>query len=115
MLLPVGAPGWASYEDEQERMLAFRPDNCEGVARAWGRLLEYRRHVLPRELKNIMDSRNSYLSSLPSDSAGSLVPSQEDLDRYEQEETERMRMRREMARNREKEEERLMQDASPAA
>ena len=35
LLLPVGAPGWASYGDDPERLLAFRPDNCRGTAAAW--------------------------------------------------------------------------------
>ena len=107
LLLPVAAPGWASYEDEPERMLAFRPDNCEGVAKAWSRLIAYRRDVLPDELKNIIDSPDLYLSELPPDSIGRWVPSHDELG---QEETEWNRVRREAAINMEREKERLMQD-----
>ena len=28
LLLPIGAPGWAAYEDEPQRLLAWREDNC---------------------------------------------------------------------------------------
>lgn len=51
LLLPIGAPGWAAYEDEPQRMLAFRTDNCKGTAAAWKRLLSYALSVLPDELQ----------------------------------------------------------------
>ena len=97
LLLPVAAPGWASYEDEPERMLAFQPENCKGVARAWGRLLEYRRSTLPVELKTIMASPESYCDSLPPDSMGRSVPSPDYLEELERDEVESSRKRREKA------------------
>lgn len=54
LLLPVGAPGWQSFPDERERLLAYRPDNCRGVAAAWNRLLSYRLGQLPDELADII-------------------------------------------------------------
>lgn len=56
LLLPVGAPGWADYSGEPERLLAFRPDNCRGTAAAWNRLLDYRLEQLPEELGDIIRS-----------------------------------------------------------
>ena len=55
LLLPVGAPGWAGYEDEPERLLAFRTENCRGTAAAWRRLLSYRLTTLPEELATIIE------------------------------------------------------------
>lgn len=52
LLLPIGAPGWADYEDEPQRLLAWREDNCRGVANCWSRLLQYRLEQLPKELKD---------------------------------------------------------------
>ena len=57
--LPVGAPGWARYEDEPERLLAFRADNCRGTAAAWQRLLSYRLTTLPKELATIIEERSA--------------------------------------------------------
>ena len=57
LLLPVGAPGWADYSDEPERLLAFRPENCRGTAAAWSRLLSYRLEQLPEELSRIIRQR----------------------------------------------------------
>ncbi|MDE0268024.1 MAG: hypothetical protein OXI96_03180 [Acidimicrobiaceae bacterium] len=54
LLLPVGAPGWAVHEDEPERMLAFRADNCRGTATAWNRLMSQILAVLPCELVAII-------------------------------------------------------------
>lgn len=54
LLLPVGAPGWAAYEDEPERLLAFGADNCRGTAAAWERLLSHRLLTLPEELGAIV-------------------------------------------------------------
>lgn len=54
LLLPIGAPAWAAYPEEQERMLAFRPDNCRGTAAAWKRLLAHRLEQLPDELAEII-------------------------------------------------------------
>lgn len=54
LLLPIGAPGWAAYEDEPQRLLAFRNDNCKGVAHSWARLLHYRLEQLPEELREII-------------------------------------------------------------
>ena len=54
LLSPIGAPGWASYPDEPERLLAFRPDNCRGTAEAWNRLLSHRLEQLPQELADII-------------------------------------------------------------
>ena len=59
LLLPVGAPGWASYEDEPERLLAFRPDNCRGTAAAWEHLLSYRLTTLREELVSIIEERSA--------------------------------------------------------
>ena len=59
LLLPVGAPGWASYGDEPERLLAFRPDNCRGTAAAWRHLLSYRLTTLPEELATIIEERSA--------------------------------------------------------
>ena len=59
LLLPVGAPGWARYEDEPERLLAFRPDNCRRTAAAWRRLLSYRLTTLPEELATIIEERSA--------------------------------------------------------
>ena len=56
LLSPVGAPGWAAYPDEPERMLAFRPGNCRGTADAWKRLLFYRLDQLPQELVDTIRS-----------------------------------------------------------
>ena len=55
LLLPVGAPGWAAYEDEPERMLAFRADNCRGTASAWNRLMPQVLAALPSELVAIIN------------------------------------------------------------
>ena len=55
LLLPVGAPGWAAYADEPERLLAFGADNCRGTAAAWERLLSYRLESLPEELRAIIE------------------------------------------------------------
>ena len=54
LLLPVGAPGWAAYEDEPERMLAFRADNCRGTASAWNKLVPQILATLPGELVAII-------------------------------------------------------------
>ena len=54
-LLPVAAPGWAAYEDEPERLLAFGEDNCRGTARAWERLLSHWLDALPEELRAIIE------------------------------------------------------------
>ena len=54
LLLPIGAPGWAAYPGEPERLLAFRPDNCRGTALTWQRLLAYRLEQLPQELADII-------------------------------------------------------------
>ena len=54
LLLPIGAPAWAAYPGEPERMLAFRPDNCRGTAAAWKRLLAHRLEQLPDELTEII-------------------------------------------------------------
>ena len=54
LLSPVGAPGWADYPGEPERLLAFRADNCQGTAAAWKRLLSYRLEQLPQELADII-------------------------------------------------------------
>jgi hypothetical protein len=54
LLLPVGAPSWAAYPGEPERLLAFRSDNCRGTSAAWNRLLSYRLEQLPEELANII-------------------------------------------------------------
>ena len=59
LLLPVGAPGWARYEDEPERLLAFRPDNCRGTAAAWRRLLSYRLTTLTEELATIVNESSA--------------------------------------------------------
>ena len=91
----TAAPGWASYEDEPARMLAFRPENCKGVARAWGRLLEYRRGALPEELLEVM---------------GRYVPSASDLEELERDQVERARMRREDAYKREEEQKRMQRE-----
>ena len=55
LLLPVGAPGWQSYPDEPERLLAFRPDNCRRTAVAWERLRRHRLSQLPEELQSIIE------------------------------------------------------------
>ncbi len=52
LLLPIGAPSWAAYEDEPQRLLAFREDNCRDVANCWSRLLQYRLGQLPKELQD---------------------------------------------------------------
>ena len=59
LLLPVGAPGWARYEDEPDRLLAFRADNCRGTAAAWQRLFSYRLTTLPRGLATIIEERSA--------------------------------------------------------
>lgn len=58
LLLPVGAPGWAAYPGEPQRLLAFRPANCIGTAEAWRRLATYRLGQLPEELANIVSNEN---------------------------------------------------------
>ena len=50
LLSPIGAPSWADYPGETERMLAFRPENCMGVAVSWERLKAHRIEGLPHEL-----------------------------------------------------------------
>ena len=55
LLLPVGAPSWARYENEPKRLLVFRADNCRGTAEAWQRLLSYRLTTLPKALATIID------------------------------------------------------------
>ena len=57
LLLPVGAPGWAAYPGETERMLAFRSNNCIGTAEAWRRLLTHRLEQLPEEVANVIRQR----------------------------------------------------------
>ena len=59
LLLPIGAPGWAAYPGEPERLLAFRPDNCRGTAVAWKRLLAYRLEMLPQELVDIIQAADA--------------------------------------------------------
>ena len=54
LLSPVGAPGWAAYPGEPQRLLAFRPGNCVGAAEAWRRLATYRLEQLPGELGDIV-------------------------------------------------------------
>ena len=54
LLLPIGAPAWAAYEDEPERLLAFRADNCKSTAAAWEKLLSYSLNALPLELQMII-------------------------------------------------------------
>lgn len=56
LLSPVGAPNWAAYPDEKERLLAWRPENCKGAAAAWARLKKYRLEQLPLELTRIIPS-----------------------------------------------------------
>ena len=53
LLSPVGAPGWAAYPGEPQRLLAFRPANCIGTAEEWRRLATYRLGQLPEELADI--------------------------------------------------------------
>ena len=53
-LSPIGAPGWAAYPGEPDRLLAFRPDNCIGTAQAWKRLLSHRLDQLPEEIATIV-------------------------------------------------------------
>jgi hypothetical protein len=60
LLLPVGAPGWAAYEDEPGRMLAFRADNCRGTASAWKRLLPQIMAALPGELRAVIKEGEEY-------------------------------------------------------
>ena len=55
LLLPIGAPGWADYSDEPERLLAFSSDNRRATSAAWNRLLTYRRTQLPTELVAIFE------------------------------------------------------------
>ena len=57
LLLPIGAPGWAAYPGEPERLLAFRSDNCRGTEAVWNRLLSYRLEQLPEELSDIIRQR----------------------------------------------------------
>ena len=54
LLLPIGAPGWAAYPGEPDRLLAFRPDNCRGTTAAWKRLLTHRLEQLPDELAEVI-------------------------------------------------------------
>ena len=54
LLLPIGALGWADFPGESERLLAFRPNNCQGTAEAWYRLLIFRLGQLPVELAEIV-------------------------------------------------------------
>ena len=54
LLSPIGAPGWAAYPDEPERMLAFTPENCRGTAEAWRKLLWHRLEELPQELADLI-------------------------------------------------------------
>ena len=54
LLSPIGAPGWAAYPGETERLLAWRPDNCRGTAVAWERLKAHRLEQLPLELSRII-------------------------------------------------------------
>ena len=63
LLLPIGAPGWAAYPGEPERLLAFHPDNCRGTALAWKRLLAYRLEMLPQELVDIIRAVNQQAST----------------------------------------------------
>ena len=50
LLSPIGAPGWAAYPGESERLLAWRSENCRGTAAAWERLKAHRLEQLPLEL-----------------------------------------------------------------
>lgn len=54
LLSPVGAPGWAAYPGEPQRLLAFRSANCIGTAEEWRRLATYRLGQLPEELADII-------------------------------------------------------------
>ena len=66
LLLPIGAPGWAAYEDEPERMLAFRADNCSGTASAWNRLMPLILGALPSELVAIIkESKEHHQKNIP--------------------------------------------------
>lgn len=60
LLLPIGAPAWAAYKDEPQRLQAFRPDNCRGTAAAWERLLGYRLGQLPGELSAVARLHQQY-------------------------------------------------------
>ena len=55
----MGAPAWAAYEDEPERLLAFRADNCRGTAAAWLRIWSYRLTTLPEELATIIEESSA--------------------------------------------------------
>ena len=54
LLLPVAAPGWAYYPGEEERMLAFRPENCRGTSAAWDRLIQHRLAQLPESIIHLV-------------------------------------------------------------
>ena len=54
LLSPIGAPGWAAYPGEPDRLLAFRLDNCRGTAEGWKRLLSQRLDQLPEEIATIV-------------------------------------------------------------
>ena len=54
LLFPIGAPPYADYPDEPERLLAFRPENCCRTAVAWERLRQHRLSQLPEELQTII-------------------------------------------------------------
>ena len=56
LLSPIGAPGWAAYPGETERLLAWRPENCRRTAAAWDHLKAYRLEQLPIELSRRIPS-----------------------------------------------------------
>ena len=95
LLLPIGAPRWAAYEDEPERLLAFLPENCRGTAAAWERLLAHRLGQLPDELADSIRLIQAHIpradDTLEQGKSGSEQRSQE----QEQDRAERNRRERE--------------------
>lgn len=85
LLLPIGAPGWAAYEDEPQRMLAFRADNCRRTAVAWRRLSAHALSVVPNDLKAIINEGKEERERLRS----TITPVQDTIETRAESEAER--------------------------
>ena len=104
LLLPIGCPGWQSFPDEPERLLAFTPDNCVGAALAWNRLLGYRLEQLPDELTAVIRLLPQPNGAMPLD----------DMSNHIKEQAQEAITRRQEARSKELEKEQARRESAEA-
>ena len=112
LLLPIGCPGWQSFDDEPERMLAFKPSNCLGTALAWNRLLAYRLQQLPEELMVVVHQKPQPNGSMPIDEISSYIEQQAQEAKSRRQEAQRKEDEEEQARRESAEAERQRKDAA---